>query len=47
MKMQNLLRSQRPGKVAKVNYKVGDSLLVDAVILEFDKEEVTEIPKKK
>jgi propionyl-CoA carboxylase alpha chain len=35
MKMENLLRAERDGKVAKINAKAGDSLAVDAVILEF------------
>ncbi len=35
MKMENILRAERDGKVKKVAAKVGDSLAVDAVILEF------------
>ncbi len=35
MKMENILRAERDGKVKKVNAKAGDSLAVDAVILEF------------
>ena len=35
MKMENLLRAERDGTVKKVNAKAGDSLAVDAVILEF------------
>jgi propionyl-CoA carboxylase alpha chain len=35
MKMENLLRAERDGVVRKVNCKAGDSLAVDAVILEF------------
>lgn len=35
MKMENVLRAERDGKVKKVNAKAGDSLPVDAVILEF------------
>ncbi len=35
MKMENILRAERDGKVTKVNAKAGDSLAVDAVILEF------------
>ncbi len=35
MKMENILRAERDGKVKKVNAKPGDSLAVDAVILEF------------
>ncbi len=35
MKMENLLRAERDGVIAKVHAKEGDSLAVDAVILEF------------
>jgi propionyl-CoA carboxylase alpha chain len=35
MKMENILRAERNGKVKKVNAKPGDSLAVDAIILEF------------
>jgi propionyl-CoA carboxylase alpha chain len=35
MKMENTLRAERDGVVKKVNAKAGDSLAVDAVILEF------------
>jgi len=35
MKMENVLRADRDGKVAKVRAKAGDSLAVDQVILEF------------
>ena len=35
MKMENVLRAEKDGTVAKVNAKKGDSLAVDAVILEF------------
>ncbi len=35
MKMENILRAERDGAVKKVNAKAGDSLAVDAVILEF------------
>ena len=35
MKMENILRAERDGKVKKVNAKAGDSLAVDEVILEF------------
>jgi propionyl-CoA carboxylase alpha chain len=35
MKMENVLRAERDGSVKKVNAKAGDSLAVDAVILEF------------
>ncbi|EKF17885.1 acetyl-CoA carboxylase biotin carboxylase subunit [Nitratireductor pacificus] len=36
MKMENVLRAERDGTVAKVNAVPGDSLAVDAVIMEFD-----------
>ncbi|WP_373353502.1 acetyl-CoA carboxylase biotin carboxylase subunit [Pseudoroseicyclus sp. CXY001] len=36
MKMENILRAERQGVVAKVNVAEGDSLAVDAVILEFE-----------
>ncbi len=35
MKMENILRAERRGVVAKVNAAAGDSLAVDAVIMEF------------
>jgi propionyl-CoA carboxylase alpha chain len=35
MKMENILRAERDGSVKKVNAKPGDSLAVDAIILEF------------
>jgi propionyl-CoA carboxylase alpha chain len=35
MKMENILRAEKPGIIAKVHAKAGDSLAVDAVILEF------------
>ena len=35
MKMENILRAERNGIVAKINSNVGDSLAVDDVILEF------------
>ena len=36
MKMENVLRAERKGRVAKVNAAAGDSLAVDEVILEFE-----------
>jgi len=36
MKMENVLKAERDGKVSKIVAKPGDSLNVDAVILEFD-----------
>ena len=35
MKMENVLRAERDGTVKKINAKPGDSLAVDAVIMEF------------
>ena len=35
MKMENVLRAERDGRVAKIKAKPGDSLAVDQVILEF------------
>ncbi|MGO4841074.1 biotin/lipoyl-containing protein, partial [Rhizobiaceae sp. 2RAB30] len=35
MKMENVLRAERDVTVAKINAKPGDSLAVDAVIMEF------------
>jgi propionyl-CoA carboxylase alpha chain len=35
MKMENVLRAERDGAVKKINARAGDSLAVDAVILEF------------
>uniref|UniRef100_UPI0005BBDB4F biotin/lipoyl-containing protein n=1 Tax=Methylobacterium sp. B1 TaxID=91459 RepID=UPI0005BBDB4F len=35
MKMENMLRAERDATVAKIHAKEGDSLAVDAVILEF------------
>ena len=36
MKMENILRAERKGRVAKVCVKAGESLAVDEVILQFD-----------
>ena len=36
MKMENILRAEKKGRVAKVNAAPGDSLAVDDVILEFE-----------
>ena len=36
MKMENVLRAERDLTVAKINVKQGDSLAVDAVIMEFE-----------
>jgi propionyl-CoA carboxylase alpha chain len=35
MKMENVLRAERDGTIAKITAREGDSLAVDAVILEF------------
>ena len=35
MKMENILRAERKGVVAKINSSVGDRLAVDDIILEF------------
>jgi len=35
MKMENVLRADRDGVVKKIHARTGDSLPVDAVILEF------------
>jgi len=36
MKMENILRAEKKGVVAKINAVAGDSLAVDAVIMEFE-----------
>ncbi len=36
MKMENILRAERKGRVAKINAAAGDSLAVDDVIMEFE-----------
>ena len=36
MKMENLLRAERDGKVSKLHAQPGDSLAVDQAILEFE-----------
>ena len=36
MKMENILRAEKAGMVAKVNARPGDSLAVEAIILEFE-----------
>tara|TARA_R110000850_G_scaffold52179_2_gene126371 strand:- start:1036 stop:3033 length:1998 start_codon:yes stop_codon:yes gene_type:complete len=36
MKMENILRAEKKGRVSKVNASAGDSLAVDDVILEFE-----------
>ena len=36
MKMENILRAEKKGVVAKINAEAGDSLAVDDVIIEFE-----------
>jgi propionyl-CoA carboxylase alpha chain len=36
MKMENILRAERQGVVARINAGAGDSLAVDEVIMEFE-----------
>lgn len=36
MKMENILRAEKQGTIAKVNASEGESLAVDAVILELE-----------
>jgi propionyl-CoA carboxylase alpha chain len=36
MKMENILRAERKGIVSKINTSAGESLAVDAVIMEFE-----------
>jgi propionyl-CoA carboxylase alpha chain len=36
MKMENILRAERDGRIARIRAKPGDSLAVDQVILEFE-----------
>ena len=36
MKMENQLRAERDGRIAKIHAGAGDSLVVDQVILEFE-----------
>ena len=36
MKMENILRAEKEGTIAKINAAEGDSLAVDAVILELE-----------
>ncbi|MBA2125257.1 acetyl/propionyl-CoA carboxylase subunit alpha [Hyphomicrobium methylovorum] len=36
MKMENILKAERDGKVKKIAAKAGDSLAVDAIIMEFE-----------
>ena len=36
MKMENILRAERKGVVTKINAAPGDSMGVDAVIMEFE-----------
>ena len=36
MKMENVLRAEKPGKVSKISVSEGDSLAVDEIIMEFE-----------
>ena len=36
MKMENILRAERPGRVKKISVAVGESLAVDQIIMEFE-----------
>jgi propionyl-CoA carboxylase alpha chain len=36
MKMENILRAEKKGTVAKINAAAGESLAVDEVIMEFE-----------
>jgi len=36
MKMQNVLRASRVGKVKKINVKPGDAVAADEVMIEFE-----------
>ena len=36
MKMENTLRAEKKGVIAKINAAAGDNLAVDAVIMEFE-----------
>ena len=36
MKMENVLRAERDGRIARLRVKPGDSLAVDQVILDFE-----------
>jgi propionyl-CoA carboxylase alpha chain len=36
MKMENILRAERPTRIKKINVKAGDSLAVDETIMEFE-----------
>lgn len=48
MKMQNLLRSEREGKVLKVHHVAGESIALDEIIIEFeDDKKATKAPGHK
>lgn len=36
MKMQNLIKSQREGKIKSIKVKAGDSVAVDQLLIEFE-----------
>jgi biotin carboxyl carrier protein len=41
MKMQNILRAQRAGKVKSIHAKAGTNVSADEIILEFEPESIT------
>lgn len=47
MKMQNVLRCEKDGVIAKIHVKAGQSVAVDEVILEFVSEEKPKEERKK
>jgi len=36
MKMENVLRAEKRGRIAKINAKPGQSMAVDEIIMEFE-----------
>jgi propionyl-CoA carboxylase alpha chain len=45
MKMENVLRAERDGRVEKIHVRKGDTVAVDAVILEFASDEGRQMPE--
>jgi propionyl-CoA carboxylase alpha chain len=45
MKMENVLRTERDGRVKKIHVRKGDTVAVDAVILEFASDEGRQMPE--
>lgn len=43
MKMQNILKSERDGKIKSVRVKPGDSVAVDELLIEFEWKVVSSI----